>query len=157
MSSANEVLTIGTWDLCHYGHTAFLRQCERLGRVTVGVNSDTFVETYKDPTVMSEEERIYAIEQLGYTAVLNEDNGRTMIEAIKPDILAVGSDWARKDYLKQIDVDQDWLDARGIILAYIPYIQKFPISSTALKQRIRGEAVSDSTPLAERTAPRRAA
>jgi hypothetical protein len=37
-----------------------------------------------------------------------------------PDIIAIGSDWAVKDYAKQMNFDQDWLDARGIALIFIP-------------------------------------
>jgi glycerol-3-phosphate cytidylyltransferase len=56
------------------------------------------------------------------------------IEAVDPDVIAIGSDWARKDYYKQMGFSQDWLDERGIMLLYIPYTQG--ISTTELKQRI---------------------
>lgn len=140
MSQQNNVLTIGTWDIPHWGHIDFLNQCATLGAVTVGVNSDEFAGSFKEQPIMSEEERMYAITQLGYAAILNQSAGRELIETVAPDVLAVGTDWARKDYLKQIDVTQDWLDEHRIILAYIPYLQRFPISSSEIKRRVRERA-----------------
>jgi hypothetical protein len=56
------------------------------------------------------------------------------ILAIDPDLVVIGSDWARRDYYKQMGFTQDWLDQRGIGLAYIPYTQG--ISSTIIKERM---------------------
>lgn len=137
MSSLNRVLTIGTFDILHWGHIDFLRECKKLGSVTVGINSDVFVETFKSKPIMSLNERVKGISSLGLKTVINSTPGRLLIDLVKPDILAVGSDWARKDYLAQIGVSQDWLDERHIILAYIPYVQKLPISTTEIKRRIR--------------------
>jgi bifunctional ADP-heptose synthase (sugar kinase/adenylyltransferase) len=86
---------------------------------------------------MSEIERMHSISRLGYEVSMNESAGRELIDEFQPDILTVGSDWARKDYLSQIDVTQDWLDERHIILAYIPYVQTLPISSSEIKRRVR--------------------
>lgn len=131
------VLTIGTFDILHWGHLDFLDECLKLGKLTVGVNSDEFVATFKEPPIMSDEERMYAIARLGLDVVINTSNGKDLVDAIHPDILAVGSDWARKDYLSQIGVTQDWLDERHIILAYVPYVQVTPISTSEIKRRVR--------------------
>jgi cytidyltransferase-like protein len=135
------VLTIGTFDLLHFGHVDFLRAAARLGAVlTVGVNSDDFAGSFKRRPVMSQDERMHAVGQLGYEVLLNTSAGRELIEAHdahEPDVLAVGSDWARKDYLRQIGVTQDWLDARRITLAYVPYVQHAPISTSEIIRRIR--------------------
>lgn len=132
------VLTIGTFDILHFGHIAFLGQCARLGsELLVGVNSDRFVLEFKPATIMNETERIHSLQQLGYRTLFNDGPGRDLIEQYHPDVLAIGSDWARKDYLAQIGVTQDWLDERKIILAYVPYVQKMPISTTEIRQRVR--------------------
>lgn len=132
------VLTIGTFDLCHFGQVDFLRAAARLGTdMTVGVNTDAFTATYKRRPVMTQDERIYAVRQLGYPALFNASAGRELISEVAPDVLAVGSDWARKDYLGQIGVTQDWLDERGITLAYVPYVHKWPISTSEIIRRIR--------------------
>lgn len=135
-----KVLTIGTFDILHWGHIDFLKRCAELGDLTVGVNSDTFVASFKSESpIMSLKERTHAVKTIGYDTEFNGTAGKNLINRLRPDILAVGSDWARKDYLKQIDVTQDWLDEHNIILAYVPYVQLLPISSTEIKRRIRGE------------------
>jgi cytidyltransferase-like protein len=131
----SKVLTIGTFDPLHYGHIDLLGRCSGMGSLTVGVNSDEFVKTFKAAPIMNQGERSLAIMGLGYPTVLNHSAGKELIEHVRPDILAVGSDWARKDYLKQIGVTQDWLDSMNIILAYIP--RRLDISSTEIKRRIR--------------------
>jgi len=132
-----KVLTIGTWSVPHLGHAAFLRRCEAFGELVVGVNSDAFVERYRDlPAVYDEGERMALIAALGYQVVLNDGPGRELIDAVRPDVLTIGTDWARRDYLAQIDVTQDWLDERGITVAYVP-ARPLGISSTSLAERLR--------------------
>lgn len=58
----------------------------------------------------------------------------TSILMVKPDLIVVGSDWARKDYYYQMNFTQTWLDAHGIGLCYIPYTDG--ISTTAIKKRL---------------------
>jgi len=52
-----------------------------------------------------------------------------------PDIIAIGTDWAHKDYFAQMQFDVDWLEAHGIGLLYLPYT--LGISSTEVKKRLR--------------------
>lgn len=131
------VLTIGTFDILHFGHIAFLRQCEQLGSgLVVGVNSDEFVQLFKPAPIMTQAERLHSIRQFGYSAQLNTSAGRELIASVRPSVLAIGSDWARKDYLAQIDVTQDWLDEQKIILAYVPYVQAMSISTTEIRRRV---------------------
>lgn len=139
MQKPNKVLTIGSFDILHFGHIDFLRSCQRLGELTVGVNTDEFIQRFKPKPTLSYEERTYALEQVGFTTIKNDSAGKELIEEVKPEILAVGSDWARKDYFNQIDVTQDWLDEQNITMAYVPYVQKYPISSSEIKRRVRGE------------------
>jgi glycerol-3-phosphate cytidylyltransferase len=131
------VLTIGTFDILHFGHVAFLRECEKLGtEVLVGVNSDRFAAGFKAAPVMTQDERQLAIGQLGYATLLNDGPGADLIDGARPDVLAVGSDWARKDYYAQVGVTQDWLDDRKIIVAWVPYRQGSPISTTEIRRRV---------------------
>ena len=65
---------------------------------------------------------------------IGDYDSKIPIELIMPDYVVIGSDWARKDYYKQMQFDQDWLDERNIGLIYIPYSKG--ISSTNLKQRM---------------------
>ena len=134
---AERLITLGTFDTPHLGHAHFLRQCEDYAdEVVVGVNTDEFVHKYKERyPIFNQEERLQLIANLGYTALFNQSAGRELIDQVKPNIIAIGSDWARKDYYSQIDVDQDYLDENNIHMLYIPYTKG--ISSTEMKRRLR--------------------
>lgn len=135
------VLTIGTFDILHFGHVSFLRQCELLGsEVIVGVNSDRFAATFKTAPVMTQDERQLAIAQVGYATLLNDGPGAELIEQARPGVLAVGSDWARKDYRAQIGLDQDQLDGLKVTVAYVPYMQGTPISTSEIRRRVLAAA-----------------
>jgi glycerol-3-phosphate cytidylyltransferase len=134
------IYTGGTFDLIHSGHVNFLRLCAEIGDVTVALNTDEFVKEYKGKSpVMSYEERFDVLSEFrSIRNILPNELGadsRATIERVQPDIIAIGSDWARKDYYKQMGFTQDWLDERDIMLLYIPYTPG--ISTTELKRRIR--------------------
>lgn len=133
------IYTGGTFDLFHSGHVEFLRACADLGRVTVSLNRDEFIEAYKGkPPVMSYDERRMVLESCIWVDEVVPNAGgadsKPAIASVSPDIIAIGSDWARRDYHAQMQFDQDWLDDLGISLIYIPYTKG--ISSTEIKRRI---------------------
>jgi glycerol-3-phosphate cytidylyltransferase len=133
------IYTGGTFDLYHAGHAKFLARCAELGEVTVSLNTDEFIEEYKGkPPVISFADRaevLLASRSVSHVvANSGGSDSRWAIEAVMPDIIAIGTDWARRDYYKQMGFDQDWLDDRGIALIYIPYTRG--ISSTAVKERV---------------------
>jgi cytidyltransferase-like protein len=134
-----KVYTGGTFDLFHSGHVAFLRKCALVGSVTVSLNTDEFIKAYKGRSpVMSYAEREAVLLGCKYVdAVVPNVGGadsKIAIELAAPDFVIIGSDWARRDYYKQMQFDQDWLDERDISLCYIPYTSG--ISTTDLKKRI---------------------
>jgi glycerol-3-phosphate cytidylyltransferase len=134
-----KVYTGGTFDLFHSGHVAFLRKCALVGSVTVSLNTDEFIKAYKGRSpVMSYAEREAVLLGCKYVdAVVPNVGGadsKIAIELAAPDFVIIGSDWARRDYYKQMQFDQDWLDERDISLCYIPYTSG--ISTTELKKRI---------------------
>jgi glycerol-3-phosphate cytidylyltransferase len=134
------VYTGGTFDLLHAGHTSFLRRCSELAdTVVVSLNTDEFIEEYKGkPPVISYADRRDVLLACRYVddviPNLGGADSKPAIEGVMPDIIAIGTDWARRDYYAQMGFDQDWLDERGIALIYIPYTQG--ISSTAIKERM---------------------
>lgn len=131
------VLTIGSFAVPHLGHAAFLRACEAFGTVIVGVNSDAFIQTYKGIAApFNQTERMELIRALGYRVTLNDGPGRELIYEVNPDVLVVGTDWARRDYLKQLDITQDELDELAIAVAYLP-MRPLGISSTEVMRRCR--------------------
>lgn len=133
------VYTGGTFDLFHSGHVNLLQRCSELGSVTVALNTDEFIEAYKGkPPVMSYAEREAVLRACRYVDDVIPNVGgadsKISIDLVHPDIIVIGSDWARRDYYAQMQFDQDWLDARGIGLAYIPYTSG--ISTTNIKGRL---------------------
>ena len=136
-----KVYTGGTFDLIHSGHVNFLRQCAMLGRVIISLNTDEFIEQYKGKRpIMSYDERLEVLSEFRCVSSVIPNTGgidsKVAIEEVNPDIIAIGSDWARKDYYKQMGFTQDWLDKRDIMLLYIPYTDG--ISTTEIKRRLQG-------------------
>jgi glycerol-3-phosphate cytidylyltransferase len=133
------IYTGGTFDLFHPGHVNFLRKCSGFGEVIVSLNTDEFIFEYKGKTpVMSFEERREVLLACQYVLEVVPNLGgadsKQTIELVKPDVVAIGSDWARKNYYDQMGFDQDYLDEKGIGLLYLPYSRG--ISSTLLRGRM---------------------
>jgi glycerol-3-phosphate cytidylyltransferase len=133
------VYTGGTYDLFHRGHVNFLRRCAEFGEVTVALNTDEFNFQYKNRRpVMSFEDRKAVLESCKYVSEVVENidgaDSKPTILRVKPDIIVVASDWARKDYYLQMGFTQDWLDEHGISLCYIPY--SWGISTTEIIGKI---------------------
>lgn len=135
------VYTGGTFDLFHAGHARLLKQCHDIadgGTVVVAVNTDDFVESYKERPICSLQERIAAVASCKWVdAVIVNEGGadsKPAILTVCPDVIVVGSDWEHKDYHKQMGFTQEWLDLHGIQVRFVPYTEE--ISSTIIKSRI---------------------
>jgi glycerol-3-phosphate cytidylyltransferase len=136
-----KVYTGGTFDLFHSGHVNFLKRCQEIagvgGRVVVALNTDEFIFNYKKKKpILSFQQRKDVLDSCRYVDEVVENSGgedsKITIEMVQSvDVIAIGSDWAKKDYYKQMQFDQDWLDDRNISLIYIPYTKG--ISSTFIK------------------------
>lgn len=133
------IYTGGTFDLFHSGHVNFLRRCSELGDVYVALNTDEFVESYKGyRPIISYEDRKEVLKSCRYVTdvvpnIGNQDS-TIAIEMVEPSIIAIGSDWAKKDYYSQMGFTQDWLDRRGIGLVYFPYTEN--ISSSLIRKNL---------------------
>jgi cytidyltransferase-like protein len=137
----------GTYDLLHPGHLFVFRQMRELagpdGSVVIALNTDAFIEEFKGhPPVQVYEERLTVL--LGLRDVdevipnFGGADSRPTIDAVGPDIIAVGRDWWSEDdskYLNQMGMDWPWLDARGIRLVYLDW--KEGHSSTNLRATAR--------------------
>lgn len=97
------VFTNGCFDIIHAGHVRYLRKAASLGDVlVVGLNSDSSIREIKGETrpIVPERERaevLSALEFVDYVVVFKEKTPIKLIEAIRPDVLAKGADWAGKD------------------------------------------------------------
>ena len=137
------VYTGGTFDLFHAGHVNFLKRCKEiageLGSVVVSLNTDEFIKEYKGkPPIVSFSDRMAVLKACQYVDQVIANSGgadsKPTILQVSPNIVAIGTDWAKKDYYKQMQFTQDWLDEKDISHIYIPYTKG--ISSTEIKTRL---------------------
>lgn len=133
----------GTFDLAHFGHLNFFYNIKKLfpiSHITVALNTDYFVQSYKGKKpIFNYEERKEQLLLCPYIDevvenTFNEDSKPTIL-AVKPNIIAVGSDWADRDYCKQMQFDNMWLAENDFILMFIP--NKKIVSSTIIKNKIK--------------------
>lgn len=103
-----KVITYGTYDLLHQGHTNLLRRAKELGDyLIVGVTNDSFDRDRGKLNVRNNVlERVEAVKATGYAdLVIIEDYVGQKIDDIQKydvDIFAIGSDWEGKfDYLNE--------------------------------------------------------
>lgn len=149
------VYTGGTFDLFHAGHAFLLRQCRDLagakGRVVVSLNSDEFVQAFKQvrPTHPYRERKVI-LEACRFVDLVVRNIGgadsRPTIEVVQPDVVAIGDDWYDTDsaepwgrYMRQMCLAQDWLDSRGIELVALPLLPDWSSS------RVRRELAAAAT------------
>tara|TARA_R100000008_G_C3550379_1_gene150057 strand:+ start:555 stop:998 length:444 start_codon:yes stop_codon:yes gene_type:complete len=137
----NKVLyTGGTFDLFHFGHVNFLMQCSKIAdKVVVSLNTDEFIEQYKkNKPIMSYKERERSLRHCKFVDDVIPNIGgadsKPAILSVRPDIVAIGDDWAQRDYYEQMQFTQDWLDEQNIVLVYVPYTRG--ISASEIKNRI---------------------
>src|SRR5437879_4961914 len=94
------VFTNGVFDLLHPGHLRYLQHARSLGdALVVGLNSDRSVGENKGPgrPIVPEDERaeiVGALACVDAVVVFDEPTPQTIIEALQPDVLVKGADWA---------------------------------------------------------------
>lgn len=143
------VYTGGTFDCFHAGHVNFLRNISEFGDVVVALNTDEFIEEFKGRRpIMSYDERKAVLESCKYVKrvvknVLGSDSKPT-ITGVGPDVIAVGTDWLSKDYMGQLQVTEDYLRDKDIVVMFVPYTQG--ISTTDIRKRLDEASNSGTTP-----------
>ncbi len=133
------VFTNGVFDLLHPGHVRYLQQARGLGDVLiVGVNSDRSVRANKGegrPITPAHEraELVGALSSVDHVVVFDEDTPYELINAVQPDVLVKGADWAADAI-----VGRDLVEARGGAVVRIPVDSGH--STSAIVARIRSIA-----------------
>jgi FAD synthetase len=91
-----KVMATGTFDLLHMGHIYYLHEAKKLGDIlVVVVATDKTVRKLKHEPITPQETRVNLIKELKMVdeAYLgHEDDIYTIVEEIKPDIIALGFD-----------------------------------------------------------------
>jgi rfaE bifunctional protein nucleotidyltransferase chain/domain len=113
-SGKTTVFTNGVFDLLHIGHLRYLQEARGLGdALLVGVNSDRSVRLLKGPgrPITAEQERaevLAALTCVDGVVIFDKETPIELIQAIQPDVLVKGSDWAEDAIL-----GRDIVEARG--------------------------------------------
>ena len=99
-----QVFTNGCFDILHLGHIELLSYCSTLGRVTVGLNSDSSVRRLKGESrpVKGQDERQKLLEACRYVdevVIFEEDTPLELIKVLKPDIIVKGGDYKAEDII----------------------------------------------------------
>lgn len=111
-SGSKVVFTNGCFDILHVGHVRYLAAARLKGdMLIVGLNSDDSVKSIKSTKrpIVNQDERAEVLASLwcvDYIILFDEPNPLLLIQAIKPDILVKGDDWAEEniigaDYVKE--------------------------------------------------------
>lgn len=133
---ARIVFTNGVYDLLHRGHAEYLAEARALGdRLVVGVNSDASVRRLKGPErpILPQGDRaglVAALACVDLAVVFDDDTPLRLIEAVEPDVLVKGADWA-----EDAIVGAGFVKARGGRVERIALREG--LSTTTLVRRIR--------------------
>lgn len=131
--------TNGCFDILHAGHIQLLERARAEGDVLiVAINSDASVKRLKgaDRPVISESERaeaLLALECVDRVLIYDQDTPRESIEALRPDVLVKGADWALADIVGREEVER--LGGRVVRVELVP-----DRSTTALIKKAEGGA-----------------
>ena len=128
------VVTNGCFDIIHLGHVKYFQFAKAQGDLlVVGVNTDNSIRRLKGEKrpVMSEHDRIGVLEELesiDYLVRFDDDTPLALIEAIKPDVLVKGADYAKEQV-----VGWDIVEAAGGRVALAPLIHGQSVSAMIQK------------------------
>ena len=135
-SGKSVALANGCFDVLHVGHLQYLREAASYGDVlVVGVNDDASVKRLKGASrpVNNHADRMALLagfECVSLVTGFGEDTPLELIEALTPDLLVKGEDWADKGV-----VGREWVEQHGghVVLAKLVDGR----STTATLERIR--------------------
>ena len=133
---ARVVFTNGVFDLLHRGHADYLEEARALGdRLVVGVNSDASVRRLKGPSrpIVGEQDRVALVRALAcvdLVVLFDDDTPQRLIEAVKPDVLVKGA-----DYAPEAIVGREFVESHGGRVTTVPLREG--LSTSEIVKRIR--------------------
>ncbi len=133
------VFTNGCFDILHVGHVDYLEKARAQGdKLVVGLNTDASVRRIKGETrpIVNESSRSRVMAALAFVdlvVLFDENTPKSLIEAIKPDILVKGD-----DYSVATIVGADFVIANGGKVETIPLVKGFSTSGIIEKIRKTG-------------------
>jgi D-beta-D-heptose 7-phosphate kinase/D-beta-D-heptose 1-phosphate adenosyltransferase len=129
------VFTNGCFDLLHVGHVRSLEEARSHGdRLIVAVNSDASVRRLKGATrplvpARQRMEVLAALACVDWVVPFREPTPRALIEALRPDVLAKGGDWALDEIVGRREVES--FGGRVVLLREIPGVRTSALVSRA--------------------------
>jgi D-beta-D-heptose 7-phosphate kinase/D-beta-D-heptose 1-phosphate adenosyltransferase len=133
------VFTNGCFDIIHAGHVAYLEEAHRQGdRLIVAVNSDDSVRRLKGKgRPINPQERRMAVlaglEAVDWVVSFADDTPRALLQALKPDVLVKGGDYAGKEEV----VGWDIVEGYGGEVKVLSVVDD--LSTTAIVSQIQAE------------------
>jgi rfaE bifunctional protein nucleotidyltransferase chain/domain len=134
------VFSNGVFDLLHPGHVRYLQAARREGDVLiVALNSDRSVRGNKGPTrpVFPEAERaeiLAALSCVDAVVIFDEPTPADIIDAVQPDVLVKGADWAADAI-----VGRDTVEARGGKVVRVPVEEGWSTTRIVERMKAAGE------------------
>jgi cytidyltransferase-like protein len=132
------VLAVGVFDLFHVGHVRLLKRARSLGtRLFVVVNSDALTAQYKRQPVYDEHCRLEIIKACRFVDdawISDTFDIKPFIELRDIRLIVHGDEWERSSYLKQIQLDENFLLRKDVDLFLLPYTAS--ISTTSILDKI---------------------
>lgn len=129
------VLTVGVFDLLHYGHIELFRKAKLHGdKLIVAVQTSEFVTKFKPGAnlVYNTDERLYMVSAIRYVDnVITYDSIDKFIDKIDFDVFVVGEDQNHEKFQLAIE----WCKAHGKEVVTLPRTQG--ISSSMIKNLLR--------------------
>jgi rfaE bifunctional protein nucleotidyltransferase chain/domain len=131
------VFTNGVFDLFHLGHLRLLQAARELGdALVVGVNSDDSARRLKGrqrPIVpqFARAEIVAGVRGVDLAVIFEEDDPCALFRALRPDILAKGSEYT----LSQV-VGRRIVEGYGGTVVLVPHVEGY--SSTGVARRAAG-------------------
>lgn len=133
------VFTNGCFDILHVGHVRYLASARNEGDVlVVGLNSDKSIKSIKKENrpIIPEDQRAEVLAGLwcvDYVTLFDEPDPLSLIQAVRPDVLVKGADWAETEI-----VGADFVTASGgkvIRVEMVPDISTSRIIQRIIKSR----------------------
>jgi rfaE bifunctional protein nucleotidyltransferase chain/domain len=130
------VFTNGCFDILHLGHVDYLEKARQFGdKLILGLNTDTSVSCIKGPLrpVVNEYARARLMASLAFidaVTLFDDPTPLELIQALKPDVLVKGDDYAVADI-----IGSDFVLQNGGSVQTIPLVAGY--STTALIKKIQ--------------------
>ena len=125
----------GSFDLFHYGHLRFLQEASSQGEILiVGLNSDSSIKQYKDPTrpVVSQERRaeiLAALAIVDFVHIFDETIPMPFLEAVRPTVHVNGAEYGEEC------IEAETVKNNGGEIYLVPRVAG--LSTTELIQKIK--------------------